>query len=266
MSTVINLSNLKPEQYTQVGAKAAHLAGLIQAGLPVPPGFIVPATGDLEARELEAEIFAAWDDLGFQLAAVRSSALGEDSGNASWAGQLHTSLAVNKDELITHIKKCRDSARHAQVLTYSQNLEIAPIQQVTVIVQSLVASDYSGVLFTAHPVTGDRQTMVVETIFGLGELLAQGQVSASHYELSHSGEIITTFLQEQEQKRCIVSEQLQTVTLEPGAVPQLSAEILSTLVSYGREVEALYDAPQDIEWAIANDKIWLLQARPITTL
>ncbi|MBQ6450228.1 hypothetical protein IJJ08_05025 [bacterium] len=267
MNQVISLASLPDNQMSHSGAKAAHLATMIQVGLPVPPGFVIMMeAGADELSTLEPEIFAAWDQLGLQLAAVRSSAVGEDAATTSWAGQLHTNLGVGRVELLSHIRQCHESVHQAHVRAYGAKMHTDNIQKVAVIVQSLVIAEQAGVLFTAHPVTGERDIMVAESIFGLGELLAQGQVGASHYEMTHDGQLLSTIESEQDQQLTIINNRSQIVALQAGTIPRLSAPLLEKLAAYGRQIETLFGGPQDIEWALEKNKIWILQARPITTL
>ncbi len=236
------------EDVKEVGGKGASLGEMTYVGIPVPPGFVITT----EANNIvnEEEIFKAFDDLNVDKVSVRSSAVAEDSSSASWAGQLETYLNVSKEDLIGSIKKCWQSISSERVQAYTKGQNLSAEQLlVAVVVQKMVDAKSAGVMFTANPVTSDRKEIMIESVLGLGESLVQGEVTPDNFIVDKSNMEIT-------------NKNLQKVDQ-----PAISDENIIKLAELGRKIEKHYGSPQDIEWAIDNqNKIWILQSRPITTL
>jgi pyruvate, water dikinase len=253
------------------GGKGASLAAMTAEGLPVPPGFVV-AAGVLEAsvdaprlRELaraadhagaealvrEAEpprdaIVEAYAALGSGPVAVRSSACAEDSEAASYAGQQETYLSVvGADEVCRRVVDCWASFFSERALFYRAQRGSLDDLRMAVVVQRMVAPRKSGVLFTVDPVQRRRDRMVVEAIFGLGEQVVSGHATPDHYLVDRAG------VRKRER-------------LVHGGV--LADEELARLAELGRSLEERFGCPQDVEWAIADGDVFLLQSRPVTTL
>jgi rifampicin phosphotransferase len=247
------------------GAKAANLARLRSAGFCVPEG-VVLTTAALEAHAerlaaeagadpgaairrspLPAAVAAALEEalgrFGDVPLAVRSSGLAEDLAGASFAGQYETVLgARGLAAVAAAVRRCWASAYSRHLLQYSagQNL---PARPMAVLIQPLLAPAAAGVAFTANPVTGRRDETVVSAVRGLGERLVSGQASPDEW-LVRAGDAVA-------------------LTAPEGAltVPQVLA-----VAKLARDVEQFFGAPQDIEWALQDGELHLLQARPITTL
>ncbi len=221
-------------------------------------------------RELAARIRAAYDDLGRPKVAVRSSATAEDLPGMSFAGQQDTFLNVlGKDALLTAVIDCFSSLWSARAISYRARNGIEQSEvSLAVIVQGMVQSEASGVLFTANPVTGRRTESVIDATLGLGEALVSGQVEPDHYVVEtgtgrvleeHVGAKATII-------RGLAGGGTETVHEEDQRTRALTDAQIDMLVDLGKRVAALYEFPQDIEWAFANGELLLLQARPITTL
>ncbi len=232
----------------QAGGKGRALARLYQEGHPVPDGCVLlPAAFD--GDELRSE---AWEQIKQQLSrlragkpaafAVRSSALQEDSAQASFAGEFESVLDVRTDEEIRMaLRAVRQSRHSARVQSYSQAQGLSEGEHpIAVVIQKFVRPDFAGVLFTADPLTGNLGQMSGNFVTGTGEKLVSGQVSA------------------------------QTFTFDrPGGAYHGPVEIAALAKSLHREAHVIENelgGPQDIEWAAANGKVFILQARPITTL
>lgn len=247
MSYIKKFNEITKDDINLVGGKGASLGEMTQAGLPVPAGFIITT----EARGVinEEEIFKAFDLLKIDKVSVRSSAVAEDSSQASWAGQLETYLNISKINLIEKIKECWDSINSERALDYAsfQNISESDLK-VAVVVQKMVDSQSAGVIFTANPVSNDTSELMIESILGLGESLVQGSVTPDNFIIDkESGEIKSKDIAQIEQS--------------------ISNEDIKKLVELAKKIETHYGRPQDIEWAIDKDrKIWILQSRPITTL
>jgi len=249
----------------RAGTKAANLGDLANANFPVPDGFVL--TTDAFGRflaanrlgaECSAEIIAATPlppDLSHALAeaaaafgetplAVRSSGVNEDLPGASFAGQYATVLDVRGVRALADaVRQCWASAHSERVTAYRASRD-QPAAAIAVLVQRLVEADAAGVAFTANPVTGDRTEVVISAVRGLGERLVSGQASPDEWSV-RGGDAV-----------CL--------TTPESAIDKNDAR---TVAELARRVEAhLGGVPQDIEWALADGHLFLLQARPITAL
>lgn len=246
---IYSFQQLTKEQAPFAGGKGRTLARLYQAGYRVPDGFVIlPAA--FAGDDLSPQ---AWAQVQTQLArlrkvdpqgafAVRSSALSEDSAQASFAGEFETVLDVKTDaDIRAAIHTVRGSRHTARVQAYSQAQGLEQAQhEVAVVVQRLVRADFAGVLFTVDPVTGDQMHMTGNFVHGLGEALVSGQANPYTFTFSrpkgsYSG---------------------------PADLKRAAPELYRNAIRLEKEL----GGPQDIEWALANGKVYLLQARPITTL
>ncbi len=243
-----SFNELTAEQQSLGGGKGGTLAKLRQAGYPVPDGFVImPAA--FAGDKLRPE---AWVQVQARLArmrkgdsetafAVRSSALSEDSAQASFAGEFETVLDVHTDEMIREaIRTVRQSRHSERVRVYSEAKGIDAAHEIAVVVQQLVRADISGVLFTADPVSGSRAQMTGNYVYGLGDELVSGEVKPY------------TFTLERPKGQYDGSTELKRFARK--------------LYKLGSRLEKDLDCPQDIEWCIAEGKLYLLQSRPITTL
>jgi pyruvate, water dikinase len=253
------------------GGKGASLAVMTGEGLPVPPGFVITSAAfaaavDAEAlrararerdlsgaraivaaasppREPVAEQYARLAGL----VAVRSSASAEDSAGASYAGQQETYLNVDGLEAVLgRVVDCWLSFFADRAVFYRQEKGSLDDVAMAVVVQQMVDSRKSGVLFTADPVHGRKDRMVVEAAFGLGEQVVSGEVTPDHYVLDRHGAI---------KRSRVVAEQVLT---------EAECEQLAQL---GRHLDQVHGRPQDIEWGFDHaGALFLLQSRPITTM
>jgi pyruvate,water dikinase len=228
-----------------VGGKAEGLVRLLKLGFDVPSAFVIIAAS---AQELPAELDEHYARIGGGKVAVRSSAIGEDSGGASFAGQYETVLNVEGAEALrAAIVACVRSLENARAEAYrDQKLGTGRVQM-NVVVQQMVEARAAGVLFTANPMNARRDQLVVDAVRGLGESLVSGRTTPDHWVLSRRGEVAERELQSDE--------------------PVLGEAELSRLVDGALEAEAEHGAPLDMEWAIdQSGEIRWLQARPITNL
>jgi pyruvate,water dikinase len=247
-ATVLSFEKLATDQAAAAGGKGRVLAQLYQQGYPVPDGFIIfPAAFDGERLTAQGwhSVQDHLNDLrhngdGAQFA-VRSSALSEDSAQASFAGEFESVLNVSSDDQVRDAIATVYYSRHAErVKVYSSVQGIEQAHEIAVVVQRMVASEISGVLFTADPVTGSYASMTGNYVYGLGEQLVSGEANAESFRL-----------------------------LRPGGDyegPQALRQHAATLYKLATRLEKELGAPQDIEWAIAGGELYLLQARPVTTL
>lgn len=204
------------------------------------------------------------------LVAVRSSATAEDSKAASWAGELETYLNVTGKDLLSSVKNCWASLYTPRAIFYrfekglrQQNVSVA------VVVQAMIESEVSGVCFTVHPVTRDKDQMVIEACFGLGEALVSGQITPDTYVI-HKKDYSLSEINVSEQEFAIVRGMKGNVKKKlpraESSAQKLSEGQIKALAQLCKKIEQHYHHPQDIEWAYAQGKLYILQSRPITTL
>ncbi len=204
--------------------------------------------------------------------AVRSSATAEDLPFASFAGQQETYLnVIGIDAVLNAVRRCWASLWTDRAVSYRESNHIdARSVRLAVVVQQMVNATVAGVLFTANPLTGRRHQAVIDANPGLGEAVVSGAVNPDHFVINTtSGEVVERHLGE---KGLLIrahtsggTERIESA--EQSRISSLTDEQISALAKLGMEVEAHFGAPQDIEWAIdESGKIWLTQARPITTL
>jgi len=255
------------EARDSVGGKAVSLGMLLRAGFRVPDGFTIVTDRDT-LDELEPTITTAFDDLGITLAAVRSSAVNEDSNTATWAGQLDTFLNVSRDQLLHRIADCMASASSTRAQAYATRQGLAA-GNVAVVVQAMVDSDVSGVAFSAHPVTGSHDHIVIEAAQGLGEAVVSGEITPDTYIVeAASGKVAEASIARQT-RRLVRDEYGGNAwqTLQPPADdPKLTGMQLAELTRTIRQLADFHGYPVDVEWAFADGLLYILQARPITTL
>jgi len=227
------------------------------------------------SSEVISEIREAYGSLNGQdpAVAVRSSANAEDLPDLSFAGQQDTYLNVRGDEaLITAIRNCWASLWTPRAISYRHQMGIEQdVVAMAVVVQIMVQSDVSGILFTANPVNGERSEFIVNSSFGLGEAVVGGQVTPDTYVVDRNTLSVKESIIGPKTQKIISSDNqgtiLQDVSKQERTQSSLSEELLKELSSTATKVETLFDGvPQDIEWAIYGDKLWMLQSRPITNL
>lgn len=282
-SQIVWLGDSRSHDPALVGPKAAHLSWLMSA-FRVPPGFCLTAdayrtsvTSGSMPDGLRDAVVKAYRDLAERSAideprvAVRSSAVDEDGPLASFAGQHETLLNIaGADAVLAAIERSWDSARTEQALSYriQHGLSIDEIG-LAVLVQLLVQSDVSGVLFSANPVNGSRSEIVVSASWGLGESIVGGTVTPDSWVVdSDSLEILDERLGDKRRMTVSVDGGTREVDVPRfmRSQPSLSAAQVLEVAQLGLKLEAAKGWPVDIEFAYAGGDLYLLQCRPITTL
>jgi phosphoenolpyruvate synthase/pyruvate phosphate dikinase len=221
--------------------------------------------------DIRCALLRAWKETGAEAAyAVRSSATAEDLPTASFAGQQETYLNVKGEEqLLKAVKQCWASLFTDRAITYRiKNGFDHRTVFLSVVVQQMVFPEVSGILFTADPITGHRQTVSIDASFGLGEALVSGIVSADLYQV-RSGKIVKKQVAVK-QKAIYPLPEGGTKTCDLPSESQskqaLSDREILELAELGKKIEAHYGCEQDIEWCLAGGKFFILQSRPITSL
>jgi pyruvate, water dikinase len=253
-----------------VGGKGHHLSRLTAAGLPVPPGFSVTARGlDAlargEPRCVEA-VRAALSHLGAAAVAVRSSAIGEDGASASFAGIHLTKLHVHSVEaVLAALVEVRASASTPAARSYRERRGVRGDPRMAAVVQAMVIPRCSGVLFTQDPATRADRT-IIEASWGLGDAVVSGLVTPDRYILSREGRVISTTAGDKEAEIVPAEEGTMEIAVEGPRRHTLclGPDGLAELHRVAMTCERLFGAPQDIEWAISDSALHVLQCRPIT--
>ena len=261
---LISLEDLSRYDADSVGAKAANEAEMLNAGLPVPRGLVLTtrafdrfvetnglapsappervATAEIP-DDISAALRVGFEALGNVPLAVRSSAIAEDLPDASFAGQYETILDVRGAEALGEaVRRCWASAFSHHVVAYRESHGL-PATAMAVLIQELVPADAAGVAFTANPVTGSRDEVVINAVQGLGNRLVSGEVSPDEWTVKGS------------EAHCRSAPE-----------GSIDAEQAKAIARTARHVQHHFGRPQDIEWALAEGRLLLLQTRPITTL
>lgn len=203
--------------------------------------------------------------------AVRSSATAEDLPDASFAGQQETFLNVRgESNVVEKTRACWASLFTPRAIFYREKKGFDHFKAgVAVPIQKMIQSDVSGVMFTVNPVTNDKKTIVIEAVWGLGETIVQGQVTPDHYEIEKDQYIISK-IEIEEQKIQLIRHKgkniFQRVPKNKLKRAKLNPLQISELAKLGQKLHEHYFFPQDIEWALENNKLFIVQTRPITTL
>jgi pyruvate,water dikinase len=301
---VLGLSAVAAGDLGIAGGKAANLGELLRARFPVPPGFVVTthaydrvvAANGLEAAidqvrqaangealraaleaatipaEVEQAIVAAYRQLGGGSVAVRSSATAEDLPGAAFAGQQDTFLGISGETaLLAAIRRCWASLWSERAIAYRARHGFANTDvKLAVVVQRMIAPEAAGVLFTANPITGARNETIIDASPGLGEAVVSGLVTPDHVTLRHGR------WGWQAVERRLGRQEVVLRPLAAGGVarseatgvsgPLLPDRVLRRLARMGSAIARHFGRPQDVEWAWAGGRLYILQARPITAL
>ena len=223
------------------------------------------------SKELSKEILFSFKKLKTKFVAVRSSATSEDSSNDAWAGQLDTYLNTTEKNLINNIKKCWASLFTVRAIFYrfEKKLNNKHIS-VAVVIQKMVDSEKSGIAFSVHPVTEDYNQLIIEAGLGLGEAIVSGAITPDTYVVSKKPlEILDKY--KGTQSKALYRSLRKGIKWKELTKKQINLQVLSDkqIVSLSKliiKIEKHYNFPVDIEWAMENNKIFITQSRPITTL
>jgi len=205
------------------------------------------------------------------LVAVRSSATAEDLPDASFAGQQETFLNVQGEaNLIQSVRACWASLFEPRAIFYRQEKGFDHFKVgIAVPVQKMVQSDVSGILFTINPVTNDKNQIVIEAIWGLGEKIVQGAYTPDHYLIQKKTWKILQKQVNLQKLQLVFSKNKNRETKVPRSKqlkPKLKEDQIITLAKLGHQIQQHYYFPQDIEWAIENNQLYIVQTRPVTTI
>lgn len=316
---VAKFEKISKDDIDIAGGKGANLGELTQAGIPVPPGFVITSetyekfmsdteintnimdilkntdVNDTKAlqeasdkikeiiintkmpQDIETMIVEAYNQLSQSVdeddadVAVRSSATAEDLPDASFAGQQDTYLHVKGvDQVLEYVQKVWASLFEARAIFYREENDFDHEKvYIAVCVQQMVQAEKAGVMFTVNPSTGEEVAMI-EGSWGLGESVVSGDVTPDHYDVDKKSGKIETLTVSDKKFMYINDDKGTSLKVE---VPEekrnervLSDEDLKKLLDMAKTIEDLYKKPMDTEWAMQKGRLYLLQARPITTL
>lgn len=315
MTYISDLGDVGPGDVALAGGKATGLGGVIQAGLPVPPGFVLTtaaysnfvrenhlaaaiqelaalppkaAPHDFDAASeriralfktgtmptgIAAELTTAYGRLGGgeTAVAVRSSATAEDLASASFAGQQETYLNIRGTEaLAAAVMDCWASLWTARAMAYRTREGVGPEEvRLAVVIQVMVEADAAGVMFTANPSNGRRDQTVISAAWGLGESVVSGTVTTDDVVIdAGTGTVVSRQTADKEVMTVYAAKgtREQPVAAARRREPVLDDRAAADLAGYGKRIADHFGAPQDIEWARAGGRFFILQSRPITAL
>lgn len=313
MELIRTFKEMSMKDVALAGGKGASLGEMTQAGIPVPPGFVVLAgafekfideteirtnidaalhTVDHKAvhtieeaseriqamiksaempEDIAEEVMKQFKGLGAKFVAVRSSATAEDSSTAAWAGQLDTFLNTTEETLLENVKNCWASLFTPRAIFYrfEKNLHQQNIS-VAVVIQKMVDSEVAGIAFSVHPVTRDRNQIIIEAGYGLGEAVVSGQITPDSYVVEKKDWLLFDInVVEQEKglyRKSKGGNQWKEIPADKKEKQKLSGEQILELAKLVVRIEEHYGFPVDIEWTFAEGKFFITQSRPITTL
>jgi len=220
-------------------------------------------------QDLQVAIRADFKNLKAKFVAVRSSATAEDSKDASWAGELDTYLNIEEKGLIEAVQKCWWSLFTSRAIFYRFEKKFQKQKvSVAVVVQKMVQSEISGISFTVHPVTKDKNQMVIEAGFGLGEAIVGGLVTPDSYVVNKTNLSLVDITVSTQNFAIIKSHNgnIHKKLGKEGSKQKLQIKQIMELAGICKNIEKHYKSPQDIEWAFEKGKFYITQSRPITTL
>jgi phosphoenolpyruvate synthase/pyruvate phosphate dikinase len=281
---VKSLREIDLADVAMVGGKGAGLGALIATGVRVPRGFVLTTPAFRAAIQKSAvgarrvgptpravvdALASAVPALRARSFAVRSSANLEDGAESSWAGQLHTSLNVTSVDIVEAVRKCWASAFAERTLAYARDRRTRDLLEVAVVVQVMVPSTVAGTAFSLNPVT-EVSEIVIEAVYGLGEAAVSGAVRPDTYRVDKKRLEIVEYRPHQQERclRAMPAGGVQWAVLEKRkrSRPVLSRTAVRRIAASVRQLEKAFGYPVDVEWAIARERIFVLQCRPITGL
>lgn len=226
-------------------------------------------------QDIATDIMHAYMKLGkgfmaHPLVAVRSSATAEDLPGASFAGQQDTYLNVlGEANLLEKIKEAWASLFNARAIFYRATNKFDHFKVgIAIPVQRMVQSDASGIMFTIDPVTNDKSRMVVDAVFGLGEMIVQGAVTPDHFAIDKATHTIIekeVNVQEKYMARHADKTLILPLSKEKGSKQKIQDDLVLEIAQVGKRLEKHYYFPQDVEWAVEDGKVYIVQTRPVTT-
>jgi phosphoenolpyruvate synthase/pyruvate phosphate dikinase len=245
---------------SEVGGKAAALARLRGAGFKIADGFSITSP-DISVEE----ILAAFDLLGSEYVAVRSSAVAEDGQSDAWAGQFETYLNVRRQDLPNKVAACFKSGESARAKAYASQKGLNE-SRVSVLIQAMIQGRVSGIAFSANPISQSHDELVIEAALGLNEAIVSGEVTPDTFILAKSdGRVISASIAHQLKKLALSGGASKWLEVD-NSQPKLTEDEILQVKDEVIKLEKYFGFPVDVEWTFAGDSLFILQCRPITTL
>ena len=241
------LGDIGSDEAALVGGKAFNCARLMLAGIPVPEGVVITTAANetsLESSQLRDWLAALPAGI---LLAVRSSGVEEDSVADSFAGIHETRLNVGPKDVPEAVRGCWASAISPAALAYRRARHLTTENvRIAVLIQRMIQPIASGVAFTVNPISGRKDELLINSVFGLGEALVSGQVEPDEFKIRKADcEVLTTHL--------------------AGKIPSLPNEQVQELSALLLRIEAHFGSAQDVEWCYDGRRLWIVQSRLVTS-
>ncbi len=296
---ILDFNKIRKGDVSIVGGKGANLGELISAGFHVPKGFVITTNlyhqflkdnhlddivinEQMDAADFREKIYQgefstniknairdAYQNLGDAAVAIRSSATAEDLEEASFAGQQETYLNIKgMDEVLEKVKACFASLWSDRAVSYRIHNRYHQKVSIAVVIQEMVESEKSGVLFTINPLTKSENEMQINSSFGLGESVVSGKVTADSFIVDKKGRVLESYIARKDTQIIYGENGVKEEVLSDDIknTPSLTTDEIKSLIEVAVAIEAHYKMPMDIEWGIKDKEIYILQARSITTL
>ncbi|MBI4138445.1 MAG: hypothetical protein HY482_02570 [Candidatus Wildermuthbacteria bacterium] len=305
-TVALEQKNINREALKHIGGKALPLFELRVYKIPVPKGFAITTkayglfleangiTNDIKKlsqvkshpaiqkkvakirnsilngnipKEMEFELHDRLAQYGLKHYVVRSSANVEDAGTKSWAGAFESYLNIPQKDVLSAVKQCWASVFNDRVIHYINNIKRLASIKMAVIVQEYIDSDISGVCFTRNPLDSKDNNILIEAVFGLGELLVQGEIIPDKYKVERESNIILE-ADVQEQNRATKAAKnsgTKLVSMQKSLKQKLSGRQIIELANIAQKIERIHGKGCDIEWCRKDDVFYIVQSRPITT-
>lgn len=219
------------------------------------------------SEDLISEIKSNLNKLNVQYVSVRSSAVSEDSLKSSFAGLHDTFLNIKTDIglILENIKKCWASLFNERAVIYRINKEMPHLEGIAVVIQEMIPAKVSGITFTIHPL--DKKSLVIEVSYGIGNMIVSGKINPDYYTIDRKSlEIKEKKIRRKGKMSTIKEGEIKVVEVEKRLATKqvLSEDKIKEIAKTCLKIENLFNYPQDIEWCIADSRLWLLQSRAIT--
>lgn len=221
------------------------------------------------SNEVKEDILDTFDSLDTRFVAVRSSATSEDGSESAWAGQLESYLNVEKNSLLDNIKKCWASLFNPRAILYRIKKNDTSEISVAVVIQQMIESEVSGVAFSVNPTNNNSEEIVIEAVYGLGEAIVSGSVNPDNFVVHRTTNLINKIVNNQS-KKLVKNDSNENVWVDLdssiASMQKLEDKYILELSKTVINIENYYGFPVDVEWAIKNEELFILQCRPITTV
>lgn len=251
----------------EIGNKSRNIIKLFNEGIRVPQGAIIPkfvfTSKELNFFELQKELDEKLLNLGDYFC-IRSSSTNEDSGKVSYAGQYNTYCGIHRKDIGIYVKKVVESLNSLRAQHYQKENKTNK-DEMSVLVQKLIPCKKSGILFTRNPMDNSKNQMVLESGYGLGELIVSGEIIPDNYLIEIETGIIKKTKGVLNSGIFFQKDGIKRESLEIKEDYCLDDSEIMEIISKGKTIEGIFNCPQDIEWGLTNQKLFIFQSRDITT-